>query len=208
MWQVVNIRTFCKGNTSRRVWNNSKKNLTKHTGLHWPKLWVVLFSPPYFFPRNLFTLHISNAWKREKLRTEKDKISGLPKTGFAGSNVMTVWGILTPQHEGHFPVGHIVPEAEHHPYNQLFYAHQPERRKLWMKHNTDPSEVGWKSPIFSPNSKGQVAGVHLEYCIAYDCEMGGPFHRDKCAVVEIELADLPGEQTHLLLKQKKTCQSC
>lgn len=77
-----------------------------------------------------------------------------------------------------------------------------------MKQNTDPSEVGWKSPIFSPNSKGQVAGVHLEYCIAYDCEMGGPFHRDKCAVVEIELADLPGEQTHLLLKQKKTCQSC
>lgn len=176
-------------------------------GLHWPQLWVVLFSLPYFFPLYVSFIHFKCLEKGQAKNREK-QISGMPNTDFPGSNVMIVWRILTPQHEGHFPVGNVVPEAEHHPYNQLLCAHQPEGRKLWMKQNTDSSEVGWKSPFFFPNRKGQVARVHLEYCIAYGCEMGGPFHRDKCAVVEIELADLPGEQTHLLLKQKKTCQSC
>ena len=40
------------------------------------------------------------------------------------------------------------------------------------------------------SSEGErVAGVHPGYCIAYGRETGGPFFKDKCAIVEIELAE-------------------
>lgn len=163
----------------------------------------VLTPPPYFFPRNLFTLYISNAWNRKKLRTEKNRISRMPNTGFAGSNVMIVWGILTPQHDASCVWGWAPPIQP----TSLCPSDEREEAVNEAKHWPQWS---WMEKIhfFSLNRKEQVAGVHLEYCIAYGCEMGGPFHRDECAVVEIELADLPREQIHLLLKQKKTCQSC
>lgn len=55
--------------------------------------------------------------------------------------------------------------------------------------NTDLNEVRGKGPFLFPKGKGQVAGIHLGYCIAHGCEVGGPFLQDKCAVVEIELAE-------------------
>lgn len=48
---------------------------------------------------------------------------------------------------------------------------------------------GREKSHFPLKGKGQVAGVHLGYCIAYGYETEGPFFKDKCAIVEIELAE-------------------